>query len=182
MQPCNVFLSLNKDSSFYVLGRQMATCARIPGNNEDRTAVYCMIYTMSLLFLTKLEEYSLKMIWPLTETLLKSFTRFFKGGGATWLSAASELLRHVPWQHLPARAQARARTSPNARGCFKLACAPRVSRRWESGFLCACVSKKEVIILQNWQAAQPLVRCIPKRNCWKWTLHAEEAGRKNLKV
>lgn len=97
----------------------------------------------------------------------------------TWLSAASEVLRHVPWQHLPARAQARARTSPNARGCFKLACAPRVSRRWESGVLRACVSKKEVILLQNWQAAEPLMRCIPKWNCWKWTLHTEEAGRKS---
>lgn len=76
--------------------------------------------------------------------------------------------------------QARPWTSPNARGCFKLACAPRVSRLQESGFLCACVSKKEVNILQNWQAPEPLMCCIPTWNCWKRTLCIEKA-KKNQK-
>lgn len=125
-------------------------------------------------FTYKLQTCSLlNLIWPLPENMLNSFKIF---SSWTWLSA--EVLHCEPWQHLPVRAQARGRTSPNARGCFKLACAPRVNRRRKSGDLCACSSKKEVIILQNWHAAEPLMRCIPKWNCWKWTLHNEEAKKK----
>lgn len=64
-------------------------------------------------------------------------------------------------------------SSPNARGCFELGCALRVIRLRESGSLSACISKKELIILHNWQAAGPLMRCIPKWNCWKWTLYSQ---------
>lgn len=57
MQPCDVVLSLNKDSLFFFLGGEITKCTKLPGQNEDHK-----VTQWACSFAYKINAYSLKNV------------------------------------------------------------------------------------------------------------------------